>query len=696
MTASMRAGTLETLDLGTVFDVFRKGRLPANAPELVDQVFGKEGERGCLVVSGANGIVGAGKTMQLASRLEPFGVPVVALDFAGAPDGLGRQHPGLVRTFGRERASRIMENTVRLSYDGKRLPAQLKGLRPRFLLEAIPEILEAKRAHYEVFRQAFPGIEIRSVTSGFPSSKLGVGIAHPAFPHEVNKVWEVVEEEPSAVTQLLWALGLTPIPVSDHWSFVLDVLFCGTTLAALRIHQASNMPYWKIDKHVRSLLGPNPLRAHDVIGAKGADFLTWSCLHHLSREYGALFEPTPDLEERKDTGQEWYPPKHLRPLVDWPPQESELSEFRTRLLGPLFQMTALLLHERRSHLSHINSIGELCAQFRRGVLSMIRGLGRETALEIVRDYHRLHPQAKGAGGWHPGAFGDMDSPSWRQLYVNAEHDGKVGIVSIGRERYNGDVDAELNRAIDWLQGAKIERVIVSGDFHLSGQMVGADIADFFPALESAEEGLRLSTAWSRTARRLNDDFRVSVGFVGGKRCLGGSLELLMHCHYLVARSEAELGMPEVTLPVVPGMEGCHWPFRKASPDQWPRLLDLLLTGSPVRAGAATGWLVDYAGPLEDALAAAWQIATEGRRGLARRKLRAGGLKGMRLTDGGGHGPGGPAVLAARKAILDCVRESCAKPLPEALLVQARLCADFMGSDLCRKGGIGAERAKATA
>ena len=64
--------------------------------------------------------------------------------------------------------------------------AELSSLKPRFLLEAIPEVLDLKRAHYRVFREAFPGIEIRSVTSGFPSRELGVGIAHPAFPHEIN------------------------------------------------------------------------------------------------------------------------------------------------------------------------------------------------------------------------------------------------------------------------------------------------------------------------------------------------------------------------------------------------------------------------------------------------------------------------------------------------------------------------------
>src|SRR4030066_244165 len=258
MIKSMRQSTLQTIGLGTVLEIFQNGKLPVDTKDIVEQVFGKSNERGSLIISGANGIVGAGKAMQLGSRLESFGVPVVGLDFPGVQDGIGRQYPGLVGAFGKKGADKIMSNFIRLSYDGGNLPAKLKEFKPRFLLEAIPEILDIKKAHYNLFRKNFPGIEIRSVTSGFPSSELGVGIAHPAFPHEINKIWEIVEPEPSDITKLLWALGLVPIPVSDNWSFVLDVLFCGMTLAALRYHEAANMPFWKIDKYVRKISGANP------------------------------------------------------------------------------------------------------------------------------------------------------------------------------------------------------------------------------------------------------------------------------------------------------------------------------------------------------------------------------------------------------------------------------------------------------
>ncbi len=692
MTQTLREPTLQTLGLGTVLDIFKNGRLPADPAGLVDEVFGKSGERGSLVISGASGIVGAGKTMQLGSRLHPYGVPVVALDLPGAPDGLGAQYPGLVQAFGKDGADAVMGGIIRMSYDGKSLPEELKELRPRFLLEAIPEILEVKKTHYRVFREAYPDIVIRSVTSGFPSSELGVGIAHPAFPHEINKMWEVVEPEPSAVTQLLWALGLVPVPVSDHWSFVLDVLFCGITLAGLRYHEASNMPFWKIDKLVRKLVGPNPFRAHDVIGAKGADFLTWSCLHHLSGIYGELFEPTAELEERKETGQTWYPPNHFRPLVDWRLSGEEGELFRSWILGPLFQMTSLLIHESRGHFSNLNAIGELCAQFRKGVLAMAREEGADSVIKTVEAYHALHPAAA-VDAWHPQAFQDMDAPEWQQLYVNAEHDGEVGVVTISRESYNGDVDTELNRALDWLKAASIDRVILTGDFHLSTQMIGADVSEFFPAVEETEEGFRISSGWSRTARRFDEEFRVSVGVVNGKRCLGGMLELLMHCQYLVAVKGAQLGMPEVTLPVIPGMEGCHWPFRKARPDDRGKVLKLLLSGQPVRASEAVGWLIDYTGSVEDTLGMVWTLATEGEGGLPRREVEGGILEGIPTEIPGLPNTGGAVGQAARTALVECIQGACGSILSEALELQARHSAAFMTSSACKEGEIGAQYTK---
>ncbi len=748
MTETLRPSTLAPLGLGTVLDFFRTGRPTVSAANLVEEVFGPPGERGCMVISGANGIVGAGKLMQFGARLEPWGVPLVALDFPGGGAAQASQARELTAALGVERANRVLSNIIRLIYDGHRLPPLLASLKPRFLLETIPEDLALKRAHYRLFREAFPGIAIRSVTSGFPGAELGVGIAHPSFPHAVNSVFECVEAADAPIARLLWALGLVPIPVADRWSFVLDVLFCGLTLAGTASHEASNLPYWKLDKLIRRRLGPNPFRAHDAIGSRGATFLTWSCLDHLARVYGPLFQPTAALGRRKDEGSNWYPPDHFRPLVDWPLDAAAEEALETRLLGPLFQMTSLLLHEQRASLAGLNRIGELCAQFRRGILALIRAQGREGVIARVEAWQRLAP-AMARSPWHPEVFDRLDSPEWAQLYVNAEHDGRLGVITLGSEQYHWEVDVELNRALDWLLAAGIERVILSGDFHLSAQWVGADIAEFFPALDDQAQGEALCRAWAGTARRLNQDFRVAVGFIGGKRCLGGMLELMLHCHHLVAVADAELGMPEVGLPVIPGMDGCHWPFRTRGREHWPALGRLLLTGQPVRASEVVGPLVDYAAPLEEALAMAARLALEGVPGLAPRvpvaeplpagelaaalggalgqamergpgqedagegdrggavgafasggAARAGADAGARSAEAGGsggevHGKG-EGEDAVRRALAEAIRAACGVSLAESLEVQSRHSAAYLAGAACRWGRIGAERQRVMA
>jgi enoyl-CoA hydratase/carnithine racemase len=348
-----------------------------------------------------------------------------------------------------------------------------------------------------------------------------------------------------------------------------------------------------------------------------------------------------------------------------------------------------LLKEKRSHLSQINAIGELCAQFRRGILAEIRSLGTGAAKKIVENYHELHPEAA-KQCWYPDTLEEINGTEWQQLYVNAEHNGKIGIISISRESYNQDVNEELNRAIDWLKNNNIERVIVTGDFHLSTQMVGADTNEFFPALNDREIGFQISLNWSKTARRLNDEFKVSVGFINGKRCLGGFLELLMHCHFLISVNESSLGMPEVTLPVVPGMEGCHWPFRKANSRDWPKLLNLLLGGKFIKSQETVGWLTDFTGSLEESLSQAWKIVSGLDHGIPRRTLESGALKESLSDIGNLIATGDESLEAARKAIFDTIRDSCKASLPAALEIQARHSAEFMTGPACQKGVIGNE------
>lgn len=686
---SIRTSTIESLGLGTVLEIFKNGKLPLNTDELVDQVFGDKNNRGAMVISGASGIVGAGKVMQFASRLLLYGVPIIALDLPGAPDGISQQFKGLSKSFGHEAANHIMKNIIRLNYDGMSLPDALKAYHPKFLIEAIPEKLEMKKAHYALFKKAFPDIHIFSVTSGFPSSQLGVSVAHPAFPHEVNKIFEISEPIVSPQTQLIWSLGLIPVQVSDDWSFVLDVFFCGLLQASIQFSSLTNTPYWKTDKYIRKLIGPNPFRAHDVIGAKGSNFLTWSCLYHLGKEYGPLFTPTAELEERKESGQNWYPPDHFRPVVNRTIDEDEKKALRSIVFGALFQMTSIMLHEKRADLVLMNAIGELCAQFTRGMLATIRHTGKVEVLNTIKAYHEIFPEAAKTK-WYPDVFNHLDTPEWQQLYVNAEHDGHAGVITISRESYSSDVNAELNRAIDWLKDNNIHRVILTGDFHLSTQMVGADINEFYPAIEDVSEGERIALTFSNTARRLHHEFDISIGCITGKRCMGGMLELMMHCHYVFAVKDTTLAMPEVMLPVMPGMEGCHWAMRKVKVEDRKHIIKMLLEGKSMKAIDTVGWLLDFSGTLNETLKMAWQVLQGGESSMKKRKLVDIPLCSINFEELG-IAPSGDVVMEeARKAIAQSINDSCQATLAEAIHVQANHSATFMVSKPFRKGKIGTE------
>jgi enoyl-CoA hydratase/carnithine racemase len=172
--------------------------------------------------------------------------------------------------------------------------------------------------------------------------------------------------------------------------------------------------------------------------------------------------------------------------------------------------------------------------------------------------------------------------------------------------------------------------------------------------------------------------------------LGGMLELLIHCHYLVALEDAEVGAPEVTLPVVPGMELCHFPFRKAKKEDWHKLTKLLLEGRNIKTKNTVGWIVDYAGNMSDTINMAWKLANEDELILPKRKVIETSLQGFSTDLNEVTHSENPVIISARLAILNNIRKSCGATIGEALEIQARNSAAFMISKECRQGFVGSD------
>src|SRR6185436_14286005 len=84
-------------------------------------------------------------------------------------------------------------------------------------------------------------------------------------------------------------------------------------------------------------------------------------------------------------------------------------------------------------------------------------------------------------------------------------------------------------------------------------VAGADISEF--AHFTVEEGTKLALQGQELLFNLIENLKTPVIAAVNGFALGGGLELAMACHIRVASDNAKMGLPEVSLGVIPGYGG---------------------------------------------------------------------------------------------------------------------------------------------
>lgn len=112
---------------------------------------------------------------------------------------------------------------------------------------------------------------------------------------------------------------------------------------------------------------------------------------------------------------------------------------------------------------------------------------------------------------------------------------------------------ELHQAFSALEKNQDTRVIILTGSGQKAFVAGADIAEF--AEFSVEEGIQLAAQGQDTLFNFVENLRVPVIAAINGFALGGGLELAMACHLRVASDNAKMGLPEVSLGVIPGYGG---------------------------------------------------------------------------------------------------------------------------------------------
>jgi enoyl-CoA hydratase len=137
------------------------------------------------------------------------------------------------------------------------------------------------------------------------------------------------------------------------------------------------------------------------------------------------------------------------------------------------------------------------------------------------------------------------------------NEGFIATITINRptklNALNVATIQELHHAFNTLEVEASIRVIILTGTGEKAFVAGADIAEF--AHFSVEEGAQLAAQGQELLFDFVEKLRTPVIAAVNGFALGGGLELAMSCHFRVASDNAKMGLPEVSLGVIPGYGG---------------------------------------------------------------------------------------------------------------------------------------------
>ncbi|MFM1877164.1 MAG: hypothetical protein RLZZ241_30 [Bacteroidota bacterium] len=170
---------------------------------------------------------------------------------------------------------------------------------------------------------------------------------------------------------------------------------------------------------------------------------------------------------------------------------------------------------------------------------------------------------------------------------------------------NRDTIEELHLAFKALEANRNIRAIVLRGSGVKAFVAGADISEF--AHFGAEEGKQLAAAGQQKLFNFVAQLSTPVIAAINGFALGGGLELAMACHIRVASHNAKMGLPEVSLGVIPGYGGTQ---RLPQLIGKGRALEMILTAGMIDAEKALEMgLVNHVTALEELEAFCFKMAS---------------------------------------------------------------------------------------
>jgi enoyl-CoA hydratase len=169
--------------------------------------------------------------------------------------------------------------------------------------------------------------------------------------------------------------------------------------------------------------------------------------------------------------------------------------------------------------------------------------------------------------------------------LRIENKGSIRYIVINRESklnaLNKDTLFELHIALgDALYNHEVGGVIIIGA-GAKAFVAGADIAEFKDL--TVEGGRNLAHENQKSIFNILENFSKPVIAAINGFALGGGLELALACHIRIASDNAKMGLPEVTLGLIPGYGGTQRLTRLIGRG---KALEMILTADMISAAEA--------------------------------------------------------------------------------------------------------------
>ncbi|MDO1513077.1 enoyl-CoA hydratase-related protein [Maribacter confluentis] len=177
----------------------------------------------------------------------------------------------------------------------------------------------------------------------------------------------------------------------------------------------------------------------------------------------------------------------------------------------------------------------------------------------------------------------------------------TALVTINRPNklnaLNKDTIGELHNAFKDLQKDKDVKAIVLTGSGEKAFVAGADISEFSDFSE--KEGKKLAAKGQKQLFNFIENSSTPVIAAINGFALGGGLELAMACHFRVASNNAKMGLPEVSLGVIPGYGGTQ---RLPQLVGKGRAMEMIMTAGMISADQALAYgLVNHVTSPEELL-----------------------------------------------------------------------------------------------